>query len=310
VQSAITAVQVGFDFAVNTAAASPDRSRVYLLGSTTFSSTARPAELAILDAATGTIQTVLPTKIPYSNAFVGRTLAIAVSDNGQYVYIGSSSSGLVQRLNTSTNAFDLEWTVATPTQDRSVAVFSLAAMAGTTESVVVHYMNADGSLLFSIYDGAQKRPLEYTATANYNVYTVWATADRAFLYAGPACWDSFDITASGFVNKDFVCRAEPDGTTSEVGARYLKIGNSTVLVSLPITSLFQIPAAPPNGFVDLSARRVYYITGTNSPYQIWEYNLDTGEQRIRSSSSFTPNGLVPGAPGTVLVYANWIAPLP
>jgi hypothetical protein len=310
VQSSVTAVQVGFDFYINAAATSPDRARVYILGSSAFSSTAKPAELAILDTATGKLQTIIPTKIPYATAFGGaRTLSIAVSENGQYVYISGSTSGLVQRLNASTNAFDLEWTVAEPTPDRTVGIYSLAPMAGTSESLVVHYFNADGVSLLSIFDGSQKRPLELAATSNYARYSVWATGDRAVLYGGPACWDSFAITAGGFVSKDFVCRGEPDDTISEAGAHYVKIGNATILVSLPLTSLFQIPAPQPNGIVDLETRRVYYVAGS-SPNQIWEYNLDTGEQRIRSTLSSTPNGLVQGAPGSILVYANWIAPLP
>ncbi len=102
------------------------------------------ATLLSIDPATGSQGTPLP--LP------GNPTVLAVSDNGQFIYIGFNPQPLIARFNVATQSIDLQFVPACS------FAFSLAVMPGHAHTIAAACNNVTG-----IYDDGVLRPATFTA---------------------------------------------------------------------------------------------------------------------------------------------------
>lgn len=300
VQSATIVFPSGIAFSNNlTGVGSPAGDRLYIVGRSSFNVPISEApELLTLDTATGALLMRLPIKLMKN---VSGPAKLAISSDGKYVYVASSSEGLIQRYNTETQSFDLEWVpYVSPTEGSRTGIAGLATIFDHPESVLVAYFTAEGTNL-AIFDNDHKRASEWV-NFNSDFGVPFVAEDRAVLYLGYGtspffgCWASLRIEDSGVSPQSYACQQEPEGTRSEGTIRYLPFAGRNLLVSTPLSS----SSTGPFAILDLARRRaIQFVNNT----QIWEYNIDSGEQRFRATTS-NPTLLVNREDGGTLVLSS------
>jgi hypothetical protein len=286
------------------AATDPGGQRIYVMnlaGNSTI-----PSDLLIIDLNSGDLNSgdLLQT-VP---GIALSVTAIAVSSDGRYVYLGSSTppTGKILRYDTVAGAVDLQWTV-----DLSGAYYAatlgLFAIPGSPESVAV-WTPSQGVV---IYD--RDRPRLYGAvSAGFAVSDepVFVTASRMYLPpTNGVCWRWMEYDAGGIGGGQTDCAAAPPPElVHDGGFVYLTDGAHAYVVSTPANLLV---ATGQSAFLaDPAHRRVEQVAGA----QFTEYNLDNQQQTIRAALPgyymYPPSMFLRADGALAAVSPNWIVLIP
>jgi hypothetical protein len=261
-------VMVGFDITTSPASViDPSGTLVYALSSTSFASNAL-YDLLTFDLASGTLVSRVASLVP-------QPIAMAISDDGAFVYIGAIAppgAMTVYRYNTASASVDLTWTVAPPVVSSGLTQ-AILTVPGSPEMVVVAWNG-----VLSIYDRDQKRPADTFLPVLTVVQgtPVFVTSSRILLNSGGSipCWTWVDFDGLGVESVQNSCASAPPGLMQDGVLSYLTDGTRVKGVSLAGTSTTAAVVA-----VDLAGRKAY---SPASQSQITQFNLDTAAQTPRS----------------------------
>jgi hypothetical protein len=283
--------------------ADPVQQRLYVTTAVNYPYTA-PADLLIFDLRTGNLLTTV-------SGIASAVLALTVSTDGRYVYIGSGTTeGKISRYDTIAGAVDLEWPVEIPPNSYDAATLLLLPIPGSPEGLIV-WNPVVGVTLFDRDRPRYATPLGAGFAAGD--MPIFATASRIYLSQSTSyCWRWMDFDAVGIAGGSPACSTElPPEAVRDGGFLYLADGSRTYVIAAPAPALVGGPALA-TFLADPSRRRAEQLAGVSSVI-LTEYNLDSRQQVTRAQflSGSYGTSLLLGADGAlVIVTANWIGVLP
>lgn len=279
----------------------PVQKRLYVLGSSELYSTT--TSLLVLDATTGNLLKSI------SNIVV-EPQAIALSGNGQYVYIAGLGTGPlahVLRYNAATGAVDLQWPIPAPAGQTMSSVNSLVTPPDSPQTVMVS--TSAGDVL--VYDGNQPRQYD-SASAGFSPSSVaseggyrdfFASATRIYavpqgssLTGNAPCWIWFNYDAFGISGGQQTCAAPPPEIQQDSGVTYLTDGTRTYIVSLPAE---QSPGYATTILAfDLATRDAWQFDAPlGGGYQLFDYQMSAQQLQVQAEISQIPY------PGNAALYS-------
>jgi hypothetical protein len=277
-QSATVPVYIASPISASTSAYDPVQNRLYVFGSMGVYSPTRG--LFALDASTGDLLNSISNILPSGQA-------IAVSADGQYVYLGSTGGPNAQivRYNVSLGKVDLSWQIQPPAGLPSNGINSLVTPPDSPQTVIASTQAGD----VLIFDNSQARPNDSTAQGFFSTFlqnnggyqVFFASSSR--IYAAPGyntsltgdtpCWMWMDYDASGISGGQTSCSGQPPETQEDNGVTYLTDGSRTFVVSVP-----EVPAPPsysaPSFALDLANNKVWQVSPLfEDDYQLQEFGM-------------------------------------
>jgi len=319
-------VQQPLTIKVGAQAYDPVLQRLYLVSPA--SSAGASASLMAYDAVSGA-QTA---SVPNIQSTVG---PIAVSDDGQFVYIAGGANGLqVTRFNVAAGAVDLTWQVQPPPLSVTAGIEALFVASHSPQTLVVcltyssafslsRVANATEGTQIVVYDGSTPRFLtavdsgvqlnQVSPQVSISPYPVFATRNRVIFenqYADEypdgitTCWEWLDFDAPGIEGGNSTCGSEPAELVHDHGVSYLTDNNRTLPIAF-LNAMSENPYSPLELLVDPVHRTAWALTGG----QLTTFSLDSLQQSV----TMVPNStgtlyLSPGGP--LLVAASGFLPVP
>jgi hypothetical protein len=257
------------------------------------------------------------------------SVEIAVSDDGQFVYLYCGASGTqIVRFNTVPGVVDLNWQVPLPTtwsRGSILAVFAAGSpqtleviLQGTLASPRGGYGSA-AAIQTLIYDGSKPRPrtqedagIQLGFLRDSDFYTptpVFGTQNRIIFrdeFAFPVCWQWLDFDGNGIEGGSSVCGPEPAELVHDHGVSYLTDGNRSLAVDFPAGGNFGYLPVFLTDPVHRMAWALAYGTLTS-------LNLDTLQQAVWPVpvSPSGGNGLLYlTSQGVLMLEGNLFMPVP
>ena len=190
------------------------------------------SDLAIYDAVTG-------EKTGGTANIISTPQAMAVSDDGSYLYIAGGVSNLeISRFNAAQGAVDLDWQVFTPATFYGAAIAGLATITGAPESlaVLVNDTNANTGAILFVYDRDRPRALTGSSfLGNLYLPSMFASSSRVFINGVVSfpCLEWWNFDAAGVESASAQCGMNPPELTGSHGFQWLTDGNRTTTVSAP-----------------------------------------------------------------------------
>lgn len=300
----------------------PVLQRLYLV--TPVTDSASGASLAIYDTVSGSQIASVPSGLTDPEL-------IAVSDDGEFVYLTGGASGLqIVRFNVAAGAFDLGWQAALPPLAVAASIQAIFVATGSPETLIVtlsyqpglpNYRNGgdqDVGGQTVIYDGAVPRFLT-ALDSGVQLYSligaefIWpfaafASGNRVIFenlsVSGGACWQWLDFDSFSVEGGSSVCGPEPPELVHDHGVSYLTDGNRTLVVTFPggAGTGYQ-----PILLVDPNQRSAWSLAqGT-----LTTLNLDSLAQSASSITSIgIPEALYRTPSGPLLVTSSSFYPIP
>jgi hypothetical protein len=285
-------VTIARALSASVAAADPAGQRLYVL---TYPSTypmAVPADLLVFDMNTGDLVNTVADVVTTGKA-------LAVSANGQYVFIADSDvPATLSRYNTATGAIDLKWSLASSLAATVISVASLTTPPDSPETLIVSALNQTAGEYYgptiAIFDGPHRRPrLSPQANPSLPQGPMFATADRIYIMgygSGQPCWEWLDYGRTGVTGAMTSCVDTPPDAVHDNGLTYLTDGTRVMPIALPFT---RTQSTDTHAFVaDLTRRRAFSVD-SSSYYSstLLEFDLDTQRQSTKATYQGGYNGL-------------------
>ena len=292
---------------VSAEAFDPVRQRLYLITQTTTGAVA----LVVYDTVSGA-QLSAVSNLPVSPS------TLAISDNGQFVYIAGGASGLeIARFNVATGMVDLDWQAALPPGDIGGMIETIFVATGAPKTLIVTLRcTTSGTHIGGvvqnietqtvIYDDATPRPLTQLNKGLHldillddELFTplaVLATHDRIiftnYSLNNVICWQWLDFDSFGIESGNAVCGSEPTELVHDHGVSYLAAGNRTLAISL---SAGVSESNPPALLVDPVHRLAWSLNVFDYSGSLTTLDIDSLQQSV------TP--LDPGSTAATLFLA-------
>jgi hypothetical protein len=262
----------------------PSSGRLYLLVSGTFSS---PWDLVVMNAQTGVTLSTVP-------GIAGNLRAIALSSNGQYLYIAEAASATagapILRYNTAAGNVDFQWSLPS-----ALDVVALATPGGSPGSLIVSQSNG----IATIYDGATPRLFDSTiagfAANSTSGALIFAGVSRVYV-SGPSCWQWLDFDAFGFSGGQSTCGPMPPEVQQLGGVIYVSDSGRAAAFTFPGASAYAVLYLA----IDPAALHTWSLSGN----QVIDYNMAAGTmQTITVSTTVFQSGpaLFPAGDGSAIV---------
>jgi len=274
-----------------------DKFRQKIYASTPNTAPNNPNSIIIVDPVTGNIGPSL--------AVGSEPTKLAISDDGQFLYVGLDGEGAVRRVILSSFTADLKFSLGNASAGCGVnRAFDLEVLPGTPQSVAIILLPAtcDGFKVF-IYDNGVQR--SNTTPANGpQISSISFSQSSSILYgeygapfasvfvtmAVNSLGVSISNTATGLIPGGELIRIEFDA-----GRIYASNGTVIDPVSSTLVGTLQDPLLTFESLVkpDSSINRVFVVSGTlGNPYTLLVFNMST----LQSTGSMTVEGITGGPP--------------
>ena len=151
-------------------------------------STAYPNSIVVINPSTGAVE---------ASVWVGsEPNVLALSDDGQYLYVGLDGAGAVRRMHVPTLTPGLQFSVPGGSLSEVNCALDIAVMPGSPQTVAVvrRPLNSSGSHGIAIYDDGVQRP--DATTEWYGPRTIAFGADGTRLYGGDG-YSAWALTVTG-----------------------------------------------------------------------------------------------------------------
>ena len=188
---------------------------------------------------------------------------LALSDDGQYLYVGLDGAGAVRRFDLATSTAGLQFSLGSSQYYGPYKAYDLAVLPGRPESVAVtrvgtNFYNGD----VAVYDGDARRPNVSSSTYSTSYIEFSAAADT--LYATSYSSGSFQKIALDAQGATYVSGTPVGGTGDfrvAAGRAYLPTGQVINVATGTLVGRFS--GVPYNSLVapDPANGRVYFLLG-------------------------------------------------
>jgi len=274
-----------------------DKFRQKIYASTPSTAPSNPNSIIIVDPVTGNIGPSL--------AVGSEPTKLAISDDGQFLYVGLDGEGAVRRVILSSFTADLKFSLGSASAGCGVnRAFDLKVLPGTPQSVAIILLPAtcDGFKIF-IYDNGVQR--SNTTPANGpQISSISFSQSSSTLYgedgapfasvfvtmAVNSLGVSISNTATGLIPGGELVRIEFDA-----GRIYASNGTVIDPVSNTLVGTLQDPLLTFESLVkpDSSINGVFVVSGRlGNPYTLLAFNMST----LQSTGSMTVEGITGGPP--------------
>ncbi len=265
-----------------------------------------PFDLEVIDARTG-------KQIAGITRLISSAPAVAVSADGNYVYIGGGDTGLeIKRFNTNTSSIDLDFQVQGAPDIVGAHILALGVIAGAPETLAVAMGNTSpGGYTLSIYDRDRPRPLSMPLPSTSGAPVLLATTDKVFVVNAslPSCiaWMNFD---GGGVESSTQCGANPPEMRSSHGFVWLTDGVRNAVISAP-SGIGNSNQVALTWQID-PTRSAAWAISASSPILLYRVDLNTMVQTITPASyAGTFAGVLLGGDGAVrMLSASYLTAPP
>jgi hypothetical protein len=260
----------------------PSRQRIY--ASVPSSAFSDGNSIVVIDPASGTVE---------SHVFVGsEPRKLALSDDGQYLYVGLDGSAAIRRVNLGTMTADILIQLGNDSFFGPLFAEDIEVLPGAAHSIAVSLRNSGFSprhMGVAIYDDAVRRTDVTGVHTGSNVIEFGATAARLYGYNNETTEFGFrrmTVSASGVavddVQNNLISGFDVDikyagGKLFATSGAAIDPEARTLLGTFTFSTSFTIAASV---CPDVVNERVYFLTGTSGDWHIESFN----------SSTFTPAG--------------------
>jgi uncharacterized repeat protein (TIGR01451 family) len=227
-----------------------------------------PASGAI-EAAVSVGQITTPSLLTYYND--GK---LALSDNGQYLYVAYSNAVFVRRIELATMTAGPSFAVGTDGLDRALSVADMEVLPGQALSVAIVQTRWDIYGGIAVYDNGMQRP--NMAREQYQVLAPSTTASRLYALGYPG-FSRLNVDASGITLQDglaFPGAGTPIKLEFEGGLCFVASGAVIDPLVPVMLGKFVPPASSSLVAPDMARQRACFIGNVGTYYSIQPHSLN------------------------------------
>jgi hypothetical protein len=281
-----------------------DNSRQKIYASIPSTSTSNPNSLTVIDPVTGNIGPSL--------AVGSEPTKLAISDDGQFLYVGLNGEGAVRRVILSTFTADIKFSLGTAQVGCGVnRAFDLEVLPGTPQSVAISIAPTLCSPAFTvaIYDNGVQRPNTSDAFGRISVITFSQSPSTLYGYNGDSARivtmaiDPLGVSSANTTTALVPCC--PVEIEFDAGRIYVSDGQVIDPVSGTLVGTFPLLTNLSLVKPDSSRGRVFFVSGELGvlPLTLQAFNMST----FQSTGSMPVEGLTvaPIGPLGVASLIRW-----
>lgn len=271
-----------------------DKSRQKIYASIPSTATSTPNSITIIDPVTGNIGASLTVG--------SEPTRLAISDDGQFLYVGLDGEGAVRRVILSTFTADIKFSLGTAQVGCGVnRAFDLEVLPETPQSVAISITPTLCSPAFkvAIYDNGVQRSNTTDVFTRISVITFSQSPSTLYGYNVDStrivtmAIDALGVSIANTTTALIPCC--PGEIEFDTGRIYVSDGQVIDPVSGTLVGTFQDPLLTFNSLVEpaSSLGRVFFVSGnTGTPYTLLAFNMNTSQ----STGSMPVEGITGGPP--------------